>query len=341
MGAVSDGSRSRKKSSSRGHHRFVGVRQRPSGRWVAEIKDSLQKVRLWLGTFDTAEDAARAYDNAARALRGANARTNFELPSSASSGGATKRGGGGSNFMPDRTEPFSFEDVNEPDAEAEGLLGALKAKLLDGKKDKFHFPFLANCASPVAQSGMVSRSSPINCSGKKELLPPCNNNPVHGLMSSTTLTSNTCARSVVIPNHDHEGAVASSDRVNSHQLCQTPPMASMAWPNEVACELPLPSHMSQVPDNSLLASATLTWPLSEVIESTTVDMTCTDQGPSSSNRSGQLNMVTMQLPSVGGAATESLWTLDQQQQFVQCENNSWFSFNGSWDPLLYVPSELV
>ncbi|XP_039134854.1 ethylene-responsive transcription factor 11-like [Dioscorea cayenensis subsp. rotundata] len=57
--------------------RFVGVRQRPSGRWVAEIKDSSQHVRLWLGTFDSPEDAARAYDDAARALRGDNARTNF------------------------------------------------------------------------------------------------------------------------------------------------------------------------------------------------------------------------------------------------------------------------
>lgn len=61
--------------------KFVGVRQRPSGRWVAEIKDSSQRVRLWLGTYDTPEEAARAYDEAARALRGENARTNFAVPS--------------------------------------------------------------------------------------------------------------------------------------------------------------------------------------------------------------------------------------------------------------------
>lgn len=57
--------------------KFLGVRQRPSGRWVAEIKDSSQKLRLWLGTFDRQEDAAMAYDSAARLLRGRNAKTNF------------------------------------------------------------------------------------------------------------------------------------------------------------------------------------------------------------------------------------------------------------------------
>ncbi|KAF3322062.1 ethylene-responsive transcription factor RAP2-11 [Carex littledalei] len=57
--------------------KFLGVRQRPSGRWVAEIKDTTQKIRMWLGTFETAEEAARAYDEAACLLRGTNTRTNF------------------------------------------------------------------------------------------------------------------------------------------------------------------------------------------------------------------------------------------------------------------------
>ncbi|EEF50672.1 ethylene-responsive transcription factor ERN1 [Ricinus communis] len=57
--------------------KYLGVRQRPSGRWVAEIKDASQKLRLWLGTFDTAEEAALSYDSAARLLRGRNAKTNF------------------------------------------------------------------------------------------------------------------------------------------------------------------------------------------------------------------------------------------------------------------------
>nr|QJD20781.1 ethylene responsive for nodulation 1 [Datisca glomerata] len=68
------------KRSSNSHNKvnkFVGVRQRPSGRWVAEIKDTTKKIRMWLGTFETAEEAARAYDEAACLLRGSNTRTNF------------------------------------------------------------------------------------------------------------------------------------------------------------------------------------------------------------------------------------------------------------------------
>ncbi|KAG2632386.1 ethylene-responsive transcription factor ERN1-like [Panicum virgatum] len=75
----------RSKCGGGGGGKFVGVRQRPSGRWVAEIKDTTQKIRMWLGTFETAEEAARAYDEAACLLRGANTRTNFAAGAHASS----------------------------------------------------------------------------------------------------------------------------------------------------------------------------------------------------------------------------------------------------------------
>ncbi len=56
---------------------FRGVRQRTWGKWVAEIREPKKRSRLWLGSFASAEEAARAYDDAARRLYGVHAHINL------------------------------------------------------------------------------------------------------------------------------------------------------------------------------------------------------------------------------------------------------------------------